>query len=29
LILTGTNDWEFLPEIAIKPEDIVLPKKAV
>jgi isochorismate hydrolase len=27
LILSGTNDWEFLPEITIEPGDIVLPKK--
>lgn len=27
LILAGTEDWEFLPEIVIKEEDIVLPKK--
>ncbi len=27
LILRGTKDWEFLPEIAIEPGDIVLPKK--
>ena len=27
LIIDGTEDWKFLPEIKIEPEDIVLPKK--
>jgi len=27
LILAGTEDWKFLPEVVIKEEDIVLPKK--
>ena len=27
LIIKGTEDWIFLPEIKIEPEDIVLPKK--
>jgi isochorismate hydrolase len=27
LIIAGTEDWRFLPEIKIEPMDIVLPKK--
>ena len=27
MIIDGTEDWKFLSEIKIKPEDIVLPKK--
>lgn len=27
LILAGTEDWKFLPEVVIKEEDIILPKK--
>jgi len=27
LILHGTNDWKFIPEIKIEPKDIILPKK--
>jgi len=27
LIMAGTEDWKFLPEVVIKEEDIVLPKK--
>jgi len=27
VILRGTNDWEFIPEIKIESKDVVLPKK--
>lgn len=27
VILHGTDDWKFIPEIKIEPKDIVLPKK--
>jgi isochorismate hydrolase len=27
MIIEGTNDWEFIPEIEIEPKDTVLPKK--
>lgn len=27
VILRGTKDWQFIPEIRIEPEDAVLPKK--
>jgi len=27
MIIAGTEDWKFLPEIKIEPEDTVLPKK--
>ncbi len=27
LIMAGTEDWKFLPEVVIKEEDIILPKK--
>ena len=27
MIMDGTNDWKFIPEIIIEPKDIVLPKK--
>ena len=27
LIIGGTEDWKFLPEIKIEPKDIILPKK--
>jgi len=27
MIIEGTEDWKFLPEIKIEPKDIVLPKK--
>jgi isochorismate hydrolase len=27
MIVNGTEDWKFLPEIKIEPKDIVLPKK--
>ena len=27
LIIDGTEDWEFIPEITIDPKDKVLPKK--
>jgi len=27
MIIDGTEDWKFLPEIKIEPEDTVLPKK--
>ena len=27
VILAGTDDWKFLPEVPIKEEDIILPKK--
>ncbi len=27
MIIEGTEDWKFLPEIKIEPKDIILPKK--
>lgn len=27
LIMAGSEDWKFLPEVAVKEEDIILPKK--
>jgi isochorismate hydrolase len=27
VIIDGTNDWKFLPEIIVEPKDTVLPKK--